>query len=484
MKKLLVSALLLISLALASCAQTSDGNINADTSASIETAAEETTAAYPYELKEFDGYTFTFLNQEDDFWTGSHHILDYESETGDAVNDAIYQRCRKTEDDLGIGIEVIKGALDNNALRLSMEKAVMANEDVYDAVYLPLNYGGSTSLTGKYVLNLHDISTLNLENEWWNQTFIAAATIGDNRLYTTIDFVNMMGYAYCNALYFNKNMIVDYGLEEPYDLVRNGSWTYDKFFEYIAPVVNLNSDDSFKPAADGTCIYGISGQHSETTMTLLDGCGDFLITKNDQNLLELDSDIERIITAYDKLTDALSRDGWCVLHNTSELQGLDFFLRNRAMFYIGSLGGSNSSRFRVADVEYGILPLPKLDEKQEDYCTIVSQYTFALNIPMAASDPERTGAIIDYMAFLGWRDILPVLQTAFCYKGLRDEDSIEMMNILLDTRTVDLGVVYGWTADMLSTLCTKMLDGNHIFVSTYETSRNKIIASIEKTFSE
>ncbi len=482
MKKLLISALLFFSVTLTACAQIVADDTAVDTTASADTTAAETQAIYPIELPDYEGYTFTFLNQEDDFWAGSNHVLDYDATTGEPVNDAIYNRCRMAETDLGIVIDVVKGKLDGNALRSDMQKAVSAGEDVYDAVYLPLNYSNSTSLTGEYVLNLYDISSLNLETDWWNDTFIDAVTIGENKLYTTIDYVNMMSYAYCNAMYYNKEMVADFNLDEPYDLIRSGAWTYEEMFRYIEPVININSDSGFAPASDGTCVYGLASQHSEATMTILDGCGDFLIAKNTDNIPELNPQIERIVSSYGKLTDAFSRDGWCVLYNTADLQGLDFFLRGRAMFYTGSLGASSSSRFRETDVEYGILPVPKLDEQQENYCTIVSQYTFALNIPMTATDPERTGAIIDYLAYLGWRDILPVMQNSFCYKGARDEDSIEMMNILLDTRTVDLGVVYGWTTDLLANLCTKMLEGNDIFMSSYEASKEKILSDIEKMF--
>lgn len=482
MKKTL-SLLLTAAFILSAAVSCSDGTTRNDevTTAAPETAAAETEVVYPAALSDYGGYTFTFLNQSDSFWSGSYHVLDFEETTGEPINDAVYTRNRAAESDLDIVIEVEKGEL-GSGLRASMEKAVTSGDDIYDAVYLPLNWANQTSFTGEYVLNLYSISTLNFNEDWWNKSFIDTVTVGGGTLYTTIDYVCMMGYSYCNALFYNKDMAAAYNMADPYELVRDGSWTYDKMNAYIAPVVNLNGDASFKITAGGSCVYGFVGQHAETAMTLLDGCGEFLISKDENDMPVLNASIERISDAYAKLTDTMSRDGWCELLNTAELTGCQMFLDGRAMFYTGALGGSSSGEFRSSETEYGILPLPKYDEEQQDYCTIVSQYTFALNIPLTASDPERTGAIIDYLSFLGWRDVLPVMQESFCYKGARDEDSIEMMNILLDTRTVDFGFIYGWTTNLITGLCDKMLTGSNSFASSYASAKDGIEADIAKAF--
>lgn len=243
-----ISALLLLMAMLASCGNAENKETTADNgteqNTETETVAEnvETEAVYPGEVRKYDGYTFTILNQEDNFWTGSNHILDYEELTGDGLSDAVYNRNRDAEATLDIRLEIIKGSLGQaNDMRAMMNKAVAAMEDVYDVVYMPLNYAGATSFDGKSTMNLHTVKSLLLDREWWSQSFIKEATIGDDLLYTTIDYVNLMGYAYSNGLIYNRGMYEKYGMETPYDLVREGKWTYDRVNEAIANVVSMGT---------------------------------------------------------------------------------------------------------------------------------------------------------------------------------------------------------------------------------------------------
>lgn len=49
------------------------------------------------------------------------------------------------------------------------------------------------------------------------------------------------------AVFFNKKILDDLGLESPYTLVRDGTWTYDKLFGYAEKAVSdLNGDGEFK----------------------------------------------------------------------------------------------------------------------------------------------------------------------------------------------------------------------------------------------
>ncbi len=56
---------------------------------------------YPYEAADLGGRNFTFLNVADNLWQGTFHVLDYEEESGEPVNDALFRRARGTEEGFG-----------------------------------------------------------------------------------------------------------------------------------------------------------------------------------------------------------------------------------------------------------------------------------------------------------------------------------------------------------------------------------------------
>lgn len=113
---------------------------------------------------------------------------------------------------------------------------------------------------------------------------------------------------------------------------------------------------------------------------------------------------------------------------------------------------------------------------------MASEYTLSLTVPKTVSDTKFTGEVLDYMAYLGLRDVIPDIQTSLCYKGMRDDDSIEMFNTILNTLSLDIGYMFGWTKDMVGKLCkTDLLKGNDKFASTFAAQKDKIKANIEKT---
>lgn len=480
MKKRWMTLGLLCALLLSSCSaqtETAETKVTADVQA--ETEAVETEPVYPGTMEDLGGYTFTFLNHADEFWSAAHQILDYEEDSGVATESAVFRRNRKAEEDLNITIAVEKDELGN--LRPLMEKAILAGDDTYDVAYLCLLWSGATSFGADNVIDLMSIPTMNLDREWWNQMFIEEATVR-GKLHTTVDYVNRMGFVYCNSMFFNYDMMVNMGLEIPYDHVREGTWTYDTMFSYMADVMNMGTQADWKPVLSGDAQYGYACEHEEGLLTLLQGSGQFMTVKNAEGIPTLRTDYSRISDAYDSIISGLSGDGVCAMINTTELQGVHIFLQGRAMFYPGYIGLSDTARFRDSDTRYGIIPIPKMDETQEQYHNSISSYTLAMNIPIVASDPERTGLVMDYLAFLSYQNVIPVVQEAMCYKGLRDEDSIEMLEIILETESLDFGNCTGITNGFLNSVCKDILSGNNKFVSTYTGQTKSMEGKIEKLF--
>ena len=446
---------------------------------------EETTApveeklSYPSALSDHGGETFTFLNCVDGLWAGSFHVIDYEEASGDAVESAIYRRARQAEEDLNLHIAVEKDEIGN--LYGRVKKTVTSGDNAFAAAYMPLQFGSAT-LAGEYALNLYDLGTLRLSEPWWNQSYVEQTTLGDDILFASIDYINMMGYTYTNVMYFNKKMCENYDLDYPYQAVRDGKWTYDAMREYMAAAVNLNGDSAFSEK-NPNCVFGYAVQHEEGTMTLLDGCGSFVMKKNKDGIPVINDDLTQLSAAYEKLLSILERDGFCMMGNGSLQENtgsISLFANSRAMFHQAALGVS-AADFRNIDVEYGILPMPKADESQEKYYSMVSQYTLALSVPKTATEPAKTGEVLDYMAFLGYRDVIPEVQTALCFKGLRDEDSIDMFNIVLDTESVDIGFLFGWTSNLVKTLSQNVYKGKNDFASQMEKNASKIEKAVEKT---
>ena len=442
---------------------------------------------YPREAIDYNGATFTVLNCIDELWDGSFHILDYEQETGDSIEDGIFNRARNTEERFNITLNVIKDELFD--LGQILNKAVMAGDSTYDAAYNSLSGGTPEPLLGKSGLNLYDIESLHLEDDWWHQVFIEDATLFRDTLYAMPDFCNLMGYTRTQSLAFNKNMFDTYDMELPYDLVREGKWTVDKMREYMAQVVNLNGDASFKKSEETVnAVYGFGAQHEGSMFSLMAGNGESFIVFDGDGSPVFREDLSVLESAYTKLADLFSTDGYGVMKNgnanSNDGSAMDLFSAGRLLFYCNATGACAAQTFRDFEFEYGILPMPKFSEDQECYYSAISEYTLSLIVPITASDPEMTGNIINYMSFAGKTDIIPELQVALCYKGLRDEDSIEMLNIIMDTIYIDLGYVQSWSTDLSKQLAKQIMSNNLRLASIAEKNQKKITKTIERAIED
>ena len=66
-----------------------------------------------------------------------------------------------------------------------------------------------------------------------------------------------------------------------------------------------------------------------------------------------------------------------------------------------------------------------------------------LCVPMTTSDPERTGIVLEAMAAESMYTVTPAYyDVALKGKYARDEESLDMLDIILESRCYDLGWFY------------------------------------------
>lgn len=71
-----------------------------------------------------------------------------------------------------------------------------------------------------------DMDNSNFEMPWWPESLIDVVSIGDSIYFASGDAsINMLHLMY--ALYFNKDLLSEFRLDDPVYLVRNHKWTLD-----------------------------------------------------------------------------------------------------------------------------------------------------------------------------------------------------------------------------------------------------------------
>ena len=447
----------------------------------------DTTPVDNYSYPEMDGggADFKFMNPTNTWFYYTNLVFDEPPE--EILDDAVYKRNRFIEDKFNIEIKEINISGDDMwNYNPEVRKAMNTGLDTYDAIFVPASFNGTVGamLTDGFFLDLNDIPTLNLEEEWWNQAMLKEAAIGTgDQIYYAGSGISLFTLQAASCVFFNEDMMKTLGLDRPYKTVLEGKWTYDKFQEYIKAGTQLNSATDFKWDNSGTAIYGFVGYEDSST-ALLAGSGELFIKADSDGKPVIAFEGERFINALTKIADILNMNNGNYLYANESNNIFHYepiFRNGRGLMTIGEIKAANV--FREMDYTFGILPIPKYDENQTNYYSHLINQAPVLTIPYTNPRAEFTGAVLDALAYVSNRDVTPVLfDVSVSQKQLRNEESIEMLELIKNTGSFEIGVAYGWTNPLYDKIRTTLGEGKPMDIaSEIDKNKDKIIGNIQKT---
>ena len=471
-----VSLSLLLISQLTACQSTQPENEVTTTSGapSADTTADED--SYEPAAGDLGGDTFTILNTSQTY--NFYSYLDFEEATGETLDDAIYERNRAVEELYNFTLEIVEYELE--AANTALSTAVLAGDDSYDAAFLR-DYYLKKELTDGYLMNIDTIPEMRLDEPWWDGAVTEESRLGKSRqaLFAMTD-VSLCDFEGTLVTFINENMLTDLGLDAPYDLVREGKWTFDKLVEYMKAGANLNGDDSFTLTQDGNAVYGmVSYQRFGPGMLAGAGIDSAYIDEDGRPQISYSGDL--FFDYCDKLKSAMSVAGEYLYTNTGTVNDYthyeNVFKSGRALMTLAQLKAANN--YRDMTDAYGILPVPKYDESQDSYHCLRT-YTYLLCIPVTNSRPHETGAIMDAMSYYTYRDIMPSFyEERVSQKLLRGEDSIDMLEIVRESRKFDVGSVLNIFLPLADNVIDACLRSNTELASKLASTLPSIEATID-----
>lgn len=449
----ILMAVIMCSGALASCSQQGSDESSSDTTAASSDTAESvsddtSTGRIEPDLPErdFEGYEFKIVSKGKTMPHWQSKDLTAEELTGEPINDAVYERNSKICEKYNFKIVEIPVA-DYYGTAPEVSKSINAGTDDYDMLCLRSQDVISSFITNGYLLDLRTIPYMDLTKPWYDQNAISQLSVDNKVFLATGDMLTMDNDA-IGAVFFNKGIVSDFGIENLYDAVNNGTWTIDKMLELAIKVSHdANGDGKLDEKND---VWGVESENCLTSC-LVSASGATLISKDkdDRPIVTADSDkyvamLEKVlkiqcnrdITLYAEAISGYS-DVWT--------ECLDVvFMENRALFNAAWL--NRAQLFREMETDFGILPYPKYDEAQDGYNCPVSMYCMnSITIPKTATNTERTGIIIEALSAESKYTLLPAYyDKTLKSKASRDEESSAMLDIIFASTIYDLGYMYNW----------------------------------------
>ena len=446
MTSLFILAAMLASLA--SCGSSSDsGNVTTAADTSGDTTAEVTTVLTDEVPQlDFGGREFRTIEQE-----STDNSFYQEEATGEIVSDAIYNRNADIEERFNVKFTPTERKAFNEIGSL-LEKSVLSGSDEYDLVFGQIF--NTAGLATKGILgDWNSVPYMDFNKPWYTKS-IQEASVGD-KLYMIESDLCIMYTEQTWLLVYNKTKAADHpDFPDLYKVVNDGKWTVDYMDKLI---VDLYQDLNGNTLRDEGDIFGYGGAQDGCQLAaFLYGCG--------ARMIELDKDMKPVNSiATEKAINALTKLSTLFNVNVGSVHQTDpvttslhtrcaLFCNGTVVFSPLQVQDLITEDMRKFTDDYGVLPLPKYDEDQDDYYTLVDGGANIMVFPADANEEKREliGAVTEAMSAATYRDITPkYCSLALEQKGARDDESMAMIRMILDSRVIDFGYLFdgssGWT---------------------------------------
>ncbi len=489
---LLVLVMMLLTVVLASCNAADDSTTSStdpsQPSQSTEESSEAEKLLVPHLGKrDLGGFTLTFLATQPDIRYSEHIVPDEQNE--EPINDAAYNRNELLKSEYNCEIEVIW--TDPFAdYETKVNNDVLSGVNDYNVCIAGVQTLAQIAANKNFFdLNAIQNSNLSLESSWWDSAANESMTILGKLFFATGD-ITVLDEENTQCLYFNKDMVKDHGLDNPYQLVYDGKWTLDTMHELCRTVAAPGGDGIMNMEGDDT--YGYVGVAFDNyKLIIAANCPQIERDADGNPVIAMTN--ERNVNAFNKVKDFMT-DKSCVAYLEQYYRWNDYdnnvkckahFYNGQALFLCDRIAAVSSPEMAETTFNYGVLPTPKYDENQEYYVDGVDPYHFyAIAIPkLPGADLDKITFLLDATAYLNEQTVTPLYyEVTMKEKRFRDEDAPKMLDIIFENRCVDLSVIFNWN-DCIQ-YYNQLLTDNRGVVSFMESNGVAMQAAMDECMNE
>ena len=408
----------------------------------VETNKYEIGDQLPSDL-DFKGAEIHFLSRGREW---CKDVIDVADMNGEVINDAVYSRNAAVEDRLNVKIIDHKDDGDDYSIVNLMKVQVPAGASDYDVV-CTATYTLLRGAAEGHFQNFLEMEYIDLSRPYWSQGINEAVTIGSGQ-YLATGAICLSYYRFIFATFFNKDMFDEYNVPYLYDVVEQGKWTLDYQNEITT---GFYSDLNGNNVADENDRFGFVINHNRIGVdTYWSSLELPILAKDDDGFFVFAPNKERMVVAVEKLNNLVwdNESTWRVTSRGSDEEQydlIDFFVEDRAAMVSLRLIEVETDSIRDMQSQYGIVPVPKLDEAQAGYHSHIHDNTDGFCVPLTTTGDEldMVGAVLEAMASEGYRTLMPAYyETALKTKYVSDEASVQMLDLVIENLYVDSGFLF------------------------------------------
>ena len=415
----------------------------------------------------------------------NYHISATET-TGELLNDAVFSSNQLVMEELNFAFEFIdNGSVDP----MNLQNAVAAGDEVYDIVY-------GTQWKVAPLVSQHIFANLNpsaggyidFDAPWWYDKYIDETEVDNTHTYFLAGDASPDIIRRSSMMILNTDMLTDVGrdVNDIYQTVLDGNWTYDAMSELVSTMYIDTNGDGQRTDADS---YGFASWTRSDVDHFMIAAGVRGCSRDTDGVPYITFNNETTVKFVESLVNFLwNNEGSYYVEGTPTFEML---AQNRAMLLCEKF--SRLDLIRDSDANFTIIPLPKVDNTIESYSSLVHDDALILCIPIVNTNVEGMTAILEKLSYNYYYDVMPqyfevILKTK--YRRDSSDAASQMLDLIHDNMTTDFAYIYnyGMSNMMLSLRDLIGISKSTDFASTYakqEKAYNKVLGRlIEAMMSE
>ena len=316
-------------------------------------------------------------------------------------------------------------------------------------------------ITAGFLQDLNKVPNLNLKANYWYRSIIDSCTIGGKTYAIAGDYNNYAGKL-C-GFYYNKRLIKELGLTDPYELVKQNKWDFATFRSMaLAATKDLNGDGKMT-AKDQ---YGIVGTWIYDQLYAANGCRKLSTDKKGRVAVSLTSakSVETLNWIHDLMyKDRVIMDLGVTVNNMSDvniwIKYFNQFTDGKALF----LGCPVMDMMYSREIEddFGFVVCPK-GPNANSYSSFIEVNANMIGVFTTNKDLEKTGTVLEAIGYLGhYLSDAYVSDDVYLTLFRGDDHSLEMLKLALNNVVFDIGefeAVDGLIHDFREVLRTANVD--------------------------
>ena len=451
MKKIrILAALLALSMtvaSLAACAVSEDDPADTKDPSNTLTETEGETELQdwlPDDLN-YNDDEVTILSRYREGWTaGEIAVKELNSEP---VNDAVYERNKAVEERLGVKIiSLEENTQDGDVVMSKVVTAVKAGTSEYDIVAAPCYITLDQSLSGTFA-DLRKSEYLDFDQPWWTQGLNEVVEYhGSQYAVTGAMLLSMYRFAFVTV--FNQRIFIDANQPFLYDYVKNGTWTLDKQIELV-PVFHQDNGNGRQDATGD--VYGFISNDLISVDPYWSACEVDILQKNadgDYELVfdsgKLHSVAEKTLKLFYETDDSM----YNIKHENYDAEQdkiRDMFAEGYGAMATLRIMELENGSIRGMEDTFGVVPVPKYDEAQKDYHTLLHDQFTVVSVPTTVTGErlDEMSAVLEALCSTSYKTLKPAYyETTLRMKIAQDPESADMMDLIVNSIYIDAGIIY------------------------------------------